>query len=248
MPVLLRPWIPLGALALALLWMNRNRAENGRNWVQAFTTPSVYPTMVYAAVYFVALAFTVITQDHRDLFSDRYYVILLVPTSILILFTFDKLVLPHLNLSARHVETAFVMLFAVWALYPIYSTGEYLLEARELGEPSGGNMFNNRAYHEMPVVSELRKISTEQPLETIYSNYVDAVWFYTRRPVSLLPFVGEDPASEYAGWPHDRPGYIIWFEPNEYKHYLAPGKIAQFADVRLVYEGEGGQIYYVQAR
>jgi hypothetical protein len=109
-------------------------------------------------------------------------------------------------------------------------------------------MFNNRAYHEMPVVSQLQKISMERPQETIYSNYVDAVWFYTRRPVFLLPFVGEDPVSEYAGWPHDRPGFIIWFEPNEYKHYLSPKKIAEFADVRLIYEGHGGEIYHVQAR
>ena len=248
MPVLLQPWIPLTALALILVWLNRNRAENAREWIQAFTSPSVYPAMAYAAVYFLALAFTVITQDHRDLFSDRYYVILLVPTAMLILFTFDKLVLPHLNFSVRQIQIALLVIFACWALYPIYSTGEYLIEARELGEPSGGNMFNNRAYREMPVVSELRKISTERPQETIYSNYVDAVWFYTRRPVSLLPFVGEDPVSEYAGWPHDRPGYIIWFEPNEYKHYLSPRKIAEFADVRLIYEGHGGQIYYVQAR
>lgn len=132
-------------------------------------------------------------------------------------------------------------------MYPIYSTGEYLVEAVQQGEPSGANMFNNRLYREMPVVAQMLKISAEQPQEILYSNYVDAVWFYTRKPVSLLPFVNEDAPSVYAGWPHDQPGYIIWFEPNEYKHYLAPQKIAEFADVKLVYEGKGGQIYYVQA-
>jgi hypothetical protein len=126
--------------------------------------------------------------------------------------------------------------------------GEYLLEARELGEPSGGNMFNNRIYREMPIVAELQRLRAEQPQATFYSNYVDAVWFYTRQPVSLLPFVHDDAPGVYAGWPQDNPGYIIWFEPNEYKHYLAPKKIAEFADVRLVYKGKGGQIYYVQAR
>ncbi len=62
--------------------------------------------MVYAAVYFIALALTVITNDHRNLFSDRYYVILLVPTAIFILLTFDKLVLPRLNVSPRQIQTA----------------------------------------------------------------------------------------------------------------------------------------------
>ena len=248
MPILLRPWIPLAALVLVLLWMNRNRAENGRSWIQSLTAPSVYPTIVYAAVYFIALALTVITQDHRDLFSDRYYVMLLVPTAILILLTFDTLVLPHLHFSRRQIQIAVVLIFTLWSVYPIYSTGEYLREARVQGEPTGANMFNNQTYHEMPIVAEMQRIRAEKPRETFYSNYVDAVWFYTRRPVALLPVVNEDPVTAYTGWPNDEPGYIIWFEPNEYKHYLAPQKIAEFADVTLVYEGKGGQIYYVQSR
>jgi hypothetical protein len=248
MPVLMRPWIPLVVLALILFLLNRSRAENGRAWVQSFANPTVYPTMIHAAVYFIALALTVITQDHRDLFSDRYYVILLVPAAVLIFLIFDKLVRPHLNVSLRQIQTALVMIFVFWSVYPVYSTGEYLLEARRLGEPTGANMFNNRTYHEMPVVAQMLKIQAEQPQAVFYSNYVDAVWFYTRQPVSLLPFVNDDAPTVYAGWPHDKPGYIIWFEPNEYKHYLAPQKIAEFANVKLIYEGKGGKIYYVQAR
>jgi hypothetical protein len=248
MPVLMRPWIPLAILILVLFLLNRNRAENGRAWLQSLAQPSVYPTVIYAAVYFIALTLTVITQDHRDLFSDRYYVILLVPTAILIFQTFETLVLPHSKVSWNRVQTAILLIFAVWAMYPVYSTAEYLLEARELGEPTGANMFNNRTYREMPVITQMLKIHAEQPEATFYSNYVDAVWFYTREPVSLLPFVDDDAPTVYAGWPHDQPGYIIWFEPNEYKHYLAPQKIAEFANVKLVYEGKGGKIYYVQAR
>ena len=248
MPILTRPLIPLGMVALILILPNWNRKENERAWVQSFTNPSIYPTMVYAVVYFIALALTVITNDHRDLFSDRYYVILLVPTAIFILFTFDKLVLPYLRLPVGQVQTALIFAFALWAIYPVYSTQEYLREASKVGEPSGANMFNNRTYHDMPMVAEMQKLRAEQPQETFYSNYVDAVWFYTRRPVSLLPFVNDDPLTAYAGWPYNKPGYIIWFEPNEYKHYLAPQKIAQFADVKLIYHGKDGEIYHVQAR
>jgi hypothetical protein len=248
MPMLMRPWILLGILALVLFLLNRNRADNGRAWVRSFADPSVYPTMIYAAVYFIALALTVITQDHRDLFSDRYYVILLVPAAIFIFLTFDKLILPHLNMPLRQVHTALLLIFVLWSVYPVYSTGEYLLEARQQGEPSGANMFNSRVYREMPVVAQMLKIRSEHSAAMFYSNYVDAVWFYTRQPVSLLPFVNDDAPTVYAGWPQDKPGYIIWFEPNEYKHYLAPDKIAEFANVRLIYEGKGGQIYSVQAR
>jgi len=95
----------------------------------------------------------------------------------------------------------------------------------------------------------MRKLRERQPSATFYSNYADAVWFYTRKPVSVLPFVAvPNPVEAYAGWPHDKPGYIVWFEPNEYKHYLSPEKIAEFASVTLVFEGKGGKIYYVQMR
>src|SRR5215211_4292112 len=192
MPILTRPLIPLSVLMFSLVLINRNNKENGRVWARSFTTGSVYPIMVYAAVYFSALALTVITNDHRDLFSDRYYVILLAPVAILIFFTFDKLVLPYLNLSSRQFQTVVILVFALWAIYPIYSTREYLREASEEGEPSGANMFNNQAYHDKLIVAEMQKLRAEQPREMFYSNYVDAVWFYTRKPVSLLPFVNDD--------------------------------------------------------
>jgi hypothetical protein len=248
MPILMRPLIPLGVLALLLFLINLKSKENGRIWIQAFAAPSVYPTMIYAFVYFVALALTVVTADHRDLFSDRYYVILLVPIAIFILLTFDKLVLPHIKLSPRQVQLGLVLIFALWAVYPFYSFSEYLREAREQGEPSGANMFNNQTYREMTVVSEMQRIREEQPDKTFYTNYSDAVWFYTRKPVTPSPFVTDNPTLTYAGWPFDKPGYLIWFEPNEYKHYLPPEKIEEFADVRLIFNGKGGKIYYVQAR
>jgi hypothetical protein len=247
MPILTRPLIPLIVLALLLLLINRNSKTNGRAWIQAFTVPAVYPTMIYAVIYFTALAFTVVTADHRDLFSDRYYVILLVPTTIFIGLTFDKLVLPHLNLGSQQIQAALVLILGLWSIYPLYSFSEYLREARVQGEPSGANMFNNRTYHEMTVITEMQKLRAEQPEKTFYSNYSDAVWFYTRKPVTPSPFVVDNPTVSYAGWPFGKPGYIVWFEPNEYKHYLSPERIAEFANVKLIFQGKGGKIYYVQA-
>jgi hypothetical protein len=249
MPVLTRPLIPLGITALFLFWINRNNKHNGTTWIRSLTAPFVYPTMIYAVVYFFALALTVVTGDHLDLFSDRYYVILLVPTIIFLLLTFDFLIAPHVRLSSQKIGSALILVFALWSLYPLYSFGEYLVESSVQGEPSGANMFNGRRYHEMAVVAEMKRIRAEQPHEIFYSNYVDAVWFFTRRPVSLLPFVVDgDPAESYAGWPHAQAGYIVWFEPNEYKHYLAPKEIAKFANLELIFQGTGGKIYYVRAR
>jgi hypothetical protein len=248
MPILLRPLIPLGILAFILFLLNRKSAEQGRAWIQSFTAPVVLPTIVYAIIYFVALSLTVVTADHRSLYSDRYYVILLVPTAILILLTFDTLIVPHLTLSSRQIQAGLVLIFAVWAIYPFYSFREYLLEASVQGEPTGGNMFNNQTYREMDLVIEMQRLRRQEPDRTFYSNYSDAVWFYTRKPVTPAPIAADDVLTTYAGWPHDKPGYMIWFEPNEYKHYLPPERIAEFADVQLIFDGEGGKIYSVQAR
>jgi hypothetical protein len=176
-------------------------------------------------------------------------VILLVPTAVFILLTFDILIVPHLRLFSRQIGYALILLFALWSAYPVYSLSEYLIKSNAQGEPSGANMYNSQTYHEMAVVDEMQRIRQEQPQEIFYSNYVDAVWFFTRKPVSLLPFVTDaDPAEAYAGWPHDRPGYIIWFEPNEYKHYLPPKEINKFAHLELVFQGTGGKIYYVSSQ
>ncbi|HMB21591.1 MAG TPA: hypothetical protein VKP08_02110, partial [Anaerolineales bacterium] len=159
----------------------------------------------------------------------------------------DTLVLPHLRLPSRQARAGLVLVFVLWSIYPLYSFREYLSDAVRYGEPSGANMFNNQAYHEMTVIPEMQKLREEYPDATFYSNYSDPVWFYTRKPVKPAP-IRDNPIEFYAGWPHKKPGYIIWFEPNEYKHYLPPEKVAEFADVQLVFDGKGGKIYSVQAR
>ncbi len=247
-PILTRPWIVVAVLGFILYLLNRKSTEHARSWIRDLTVRSTYPVMVHAIVYFSAVALTAITADHRDLYSDRYYFILLVPVLVFLFITFDRLVLPHLRFSSKQVEYGLILLFALWSIYPIYTMSQYLAEAGAQGEPSGYNMFNTRKYNQMQLVPEMKKLSKQQPEMILYSNYVDAVWFYTRRPVSLLPFVTANPAKSYAGWPDGKPGYIIWFEPNEYKHYLSPQQIAEFASVELLYQGTGGKIYYVQSR
>lgn len=248
MPILMRPLIILGLLASVLYLLNRKNKENGRSWVKAFTTPAVYPSMLHAVIYFAAVALTIITDDHRDLFSDRYYIILLVPTAIFILVTLDTLITPHLWSRPQYVGYGMAFVLLLWSVYPLYSIQEYLVRARTQGEPSGFNMYNNRTYREMDLVAEMEALRESQPNAAFYSNYADAVWFYTRKPVSALPLTDiPSPVEYYAGWPFDKPGYIIWFEPNEYKHYLSPMKIAEFSSVELVYEGDGGKIYYVRS-
>lgn len=244
MPLLLRPWTVLIPLIVLIAWLNRKSGERVRGWADALRAKSTYPVLLHGLIYFTAVTVTIITADHRDLYSDRYYFILLVPILIVLFMTLDTLILPHLRLSARQMQYGLIALFALWSVYPLYTMQEYLREARTEGEPSSVNMFNTRNYNEMDLIAETRSLRQREPDAIVYSNYVDAVWFYTRMPVTLLPFVVDKPTQ----WDADKPGYIVWFEPNEYKHYVSPQAIAEFANVELVYEGKGGKIYYVQAR
>lgn len=249
MPVLTRPLILIGVLTLFLILINGRNKENWFAWAKDFIVPAAYPTIIYALVYFPAVALTIITADHRDLFSDRYYIILLVPTMLFVFITYDRLIQPHFKFSGQQVSYMLVIVFCLWMLYPIYSLREYLSNALSRGEPSDYNIFNTRAYHESKIVPEMQLLRKNHPDQIIYSNYSDAVWFYTRRPVSILPMRGvPDLKAAYTGWPYDKSGYIVWFKPNEYKHYLSPEELAQFASLKLIYTDPSGDIYYVQSR
>jgi hypothetical protein len=248
MPIFTRPWIPLVALIVLLVVLNWKRTENVRSWSSALRARTAYPVLIHALVYFVAVSLTAVTADHRDLYSDRYYFLMLVPVLIVAFVTFDALILPHLRLSPKQWTYALIVLFALWSIYPLYTMQEYLREARTEGEPSSVNLFNNRTYNEMDLVAEMKELREREPGAILYSNYVDAVWFHTRQPVMLLPFVRDLPEDGMLEWPGDKPGYIIWFEPNEYKHYVSPEMIGKFANIKVYYEGKGGRIYYVQGR
>ena len=60
-----------------------------------------------------------------------------------------------------------------------------------------------------------------------------------------------DPATirqEFAGWPGDKPGYILWFLPNEFKHVVPPDLLAEIADVQLIFQSDRGIVYSVNAK
>lgn len=242
MPLLTRPLIPLGILALLLIVLNK--VENWRDWLRRLQDSAAYPTLLHGAIYFTAVAMTIITKDHLDLTSDRYYVILLAPTAILMFVTFESLIRPHLKLSPRHAVAALIAAFSLWSAYPVLGMGKYLKNALEIGEPSNYNYYNSGEFRDTEVVAEMIELAEANPGALFYSNYVDAAWFFTRHPVAYLPAVN----STDTDWPHDRPGYLVWFEPNEFKHYLPPEEIGKFADLRLIHRSKSGRIYYVRTR
>jgi len=246
MPIFLSPFLLVAAIVVILGLLNFRRIELVSRWGKALATPAIYPTLVYGFVYLAAVIVTSITSDHQWLYSDRYHVIVLVPVLLLTFLTVDLLILPHLKLPGRSRNLLVAMVFAVWCIYPLYGLREYLSLALERGEPSEYNLYNTRKYHEMKVVSVMEQLRTEHPDVLAYSNYVDAVWFYTRKTTRLLPVHGIPNFDEkYQGWLGNDAGYLVWFKPNEYKHYLSPDELAELVNLQLVYTDASGDIYYI---
>jgi len=249
--LLLRPWLPLLLLAALLIVINTRR--DWLAWLHALSGEYVWPALLFAGIYFLLLAFTVVTADHLDLTSDRYYIILLPIVLAAIFITLDRLVLSHLTRSSGVTRYALAGLLAVWLAYPLFAVQSYLRQALVQGEPTNYNIANSVNFRELSVVKAAEQVLQEDPDALVYSNYVNIVWFIFRHPVQLLPFENESlPRDQrlaaleanYPNWPEE-PGYIIWFMPNQYHHIVAPDELVTIADLSLLFEDETGQVFAV---
>ena len=140
-------------------------------------------------IYYFLLAFTVVTADHLDLTSDRYYVVILPVVLALVFITLDKLVFSHIELKESIVVTyGLAGLAMLWFVYPLYSLQVYIRQALVQGEPTNYNIANSAQFREMSVVKAAQPILDKDPSALVYSNYINIVWFIYRHPVETLPF------------------------------------------------------------
>jgi len=249
--IVLHPWSLVLASAALLLLVNR--MPHWRSWVQALVRPQVWPGLLFSAVYFLLLAFTVVTADHLDLTSDRYYVVLLPFVVAFMLLTLELLVVPHLRLTTQRLELVLIGMLLVWGMYPLYSVQAYVREALVQGEPTNYNIANSAHFREMSVVQAAQAILERDPNAVVYSNYLNIVWFNFHHPVAELPFEDASLPREqrlaalrqnYPAWP-SQPGYIVWFTPNQYHHIAAPDELKTIASLQLLFDDDTGQIYSV---
>ena len=252
-PLILHPWIVLVAIGVLLALINKK--ADWTNWLRSLSDSFVWPALLFAVVYFFLLGFTVVTADHLDLTSDRYYVVILPAVVAVSFITLDKLVLSHFRTGGWAPRYALPALLILWFAYPVYALQGYLGEALVRGEPTNYNIANSAAFREMPVVLAARPILENDPSAPVYSNYVNIVWFLFRHPVHILPY--EDASlpraqrlaalgKNYPGWPPAR-GYIIWFTPNQYHHIVAPDELITLAHLKLLFEDKTGQIFLVES-
>jgi hypothetical protein len=251
-PLLLRPWILL--IGFTLLLTVVNKIADWRNWMTALKNDYVWPALVFSVIYYFLLAFTVVTADHLDLTSDRYYVVILPVVLALVFITLDKLLLSHINLRNSIVTYGLAGLAILWFAYPLYSLQGYIRQALIQGEPTNYNIANSAQFREMSVVKAAQPILDKDPSALVYSNYINIVWFIYRHPVETLPFEDAtlsrdqrvaDLKINYPTWP-TQAGYIIWFTPNQYHHIVAPDELSTIANLKLLFKDKSGEIYFVQ--
>jgi hypothetical protein len=248
-----RPWILIGAFALLLIVINKR--VHWLNWLKALANIYFWPALIFSVVYFFTLAFTVVTADHLDLTSDRYYVIILPVVLIFLFITFDQLILSHFNLHRPLIPYPLALLILLYFIYPVYSMQGYLRAGWVVGEPSNYNIANSVDFRTRGVTVAGEKILASNPSALLYTNYVNIVWFlFHGHPVMELPFVNPHLSnSERAAalkqddpnWP-PQSGYIIWYEPNQYHNIASPDDLSAIANLKLLYQGKTGSIYYVQ--
>jgi hypothetical protein len=219
------------------------------------TAGVVWPATVFSVVYFFTLAFTVVTADHLDLTSDRYYVVILPVVLILLYVAVDQLLFSHLRFTKPIVRYSVILLVLLYFVFPVYSMQGYLREAWAAGEPSNYNIANSLDFRTRGVTVAGQNILAGQPSVVLYTNYVNIVWFlFHGHPVRELPFVDPRATSSertaalrqnYPNWPPQN-GYIIWYEPNEYHNLASPADLSTIASLKTIYQGKSGGIYYVQ--
>ena len=250
--ILYNPLIVLVIIVLVLVLVARRQAWE--DWWRTLWQPNIFPVVFFLPLSLIGISLTIVTGDHLDPYSDRYYVGFLASVIVILFITLDILVLPHLRLNLKESRAVLAGSFGIWLLvYPGYSMYKYISASIANGEASNYNYYNNRVFNENPAVPVVQRLATEQPGAYFYSNYADGIWFLTRRSAPLMPrsSVEMDPAEireKYNGWPEDKPGYILWFLPNEFKHVVPPELLAEIADVELIFASEQGMIYSVKAK
>lgn len=251
--ILLNPWVFLVPLFLVLLVLNRKQ-----NWLDLGRDIAgnihVLPYALFSTLYYVMMLFTVVTADHLDVYSDRYYVILLPLVLVLGIYILRHLVFSHVDATRPFVRYVSLAAFLVWLVYPLMSVQEYLRLSLADGEASSYNIANTRAYRESEAIALGRELLQAEPGAMMYSNYPTVIWFAYRQPVDLLPSRDKNLSfseridylkATYPGWPNGRGGYLVWFKPNQYHHIPFPVELELVARLELLYEDREGAVYRV---
>ena len=146
-----------------------------------------------------------------------------------------------------------MLLFVVWASYPISKTNEYVRASVLRGDVSSYNSINKGDIQRSALAQYLRGLDLRG--KQLYSNGCDTTWFMVRNLVYPLPTLeSADRLAElrqrFAGWPGPgSEGYAVWINAEAHKtNYATPAELGAVASLTQVYADENATVYYVTSR
>ncbi|MDX9992042.1 MAG: hypothetical protein RBS68_08315 [Anaerolineales bacterium] len=247
---LLEPLIFLACMIILLLILNKK--NHWANWLKSFTHPAVFSMMLFTIIYFISSTGNIITAHHRDLSSDRYYVVIMLPILVLLIGIFQFLIRPHIYLENKYLQIIVLAVFTVWSIYPLVKMEKFIDISRQ-GKPHYYNVYNIHAYQSSATLMQAKRLLQEKPDAVIYSNVPQLVWLHTRVLTNELPKINKnwseaDIIFNLSSWPGERPGYIVFFEKYPYKKYFSLDVLEKIANLELIYAMDDGAIFYVSPK
>lgn len=243
---LLDPLFVLLALTLALSLFNRKK--DWVAWFKSFQHPALSSMMLFSFIYFISTTANIISQHHTELDSDRYYVMIMLPILVLIFSILERLVLPHVKFSSKHIWSGIFIMFVLWSTYPVSRIDKYIRHS-QAGMWHNYNVFNTREYHQSQILAEAKALLAQEPDALVYSNVPHAAWFYLRHPIKTLPRIqrewgAEEIAQVYKGWPA-QPGHLLWLNNDPYERFRNEDFLNSQINMTLLVRADDGRIYSI---
>ncbi len=226
----------------------------GEFW-KIIQSPGVLPSMVFLMVYLGVLVFNISNFELKQLGKDRVHIILL-PSLLIVLFALGSRMLKMAKnrFNKATVYPAVILLFSIWAVYPVAKSNEYVERSAAFGDVSPYNSFNNVTFWNSNFVRYLQSLDVDD--RKIYSNNQDVVWYIFRREIDTPPYnvdLTHAPnraylQEKYEGWPGpENDGYLVWFNGITSKDYIAtPDQLMFIASIRVLYSDAEGSAFSVQ--
>lgn len=229
-----------------------NKKNHWVDWLKFFIHPAIATMMLFTLIYFLSTTGNVISVHHRDLSSDRYYVMIILPILVFLISVFEFLIRPHIRISRQYMLITGLILFSIWCIYPISKAGKFV-DILLQGKPHYYNTYNIRAYQESATLRQAKILIQKNPEAIVYSNIPRLVWLHTRVLTSGLPEISADWSENdlyenFLGWPGERSGYVVFFDLNPYQMYLSLDSLEKIANLKLIYDMEDGAIFYVSSK
>jgi hypothetical protein len=246
-------WVILFLLVFVLI--TGNRIADWKNWSRQITNSKFLPNLIFLVFYMLVLVFNVSYSEVRWPFMDRIHIIILPSLMAIGFMTIRELMPIYLRgFSSRSLQTAVVIVFIVWLIYPLYNIQKTLRAAYHDGETSEYNIYNTRAQSESGLREFVQSLHITAE-DKVYSNYEPMAWLYARHTILKLPQGPVKPEApdpkevlqNYPNWPGSGgAGYVIWLKQLGFKEYvLHPEQLSAKADLELLFFHKYGEVYRI---